>query len=124
MGDARLLDVAAGVRDLFRVDEDGALYLSRVTPDLLAPPVQGAALVRRPLRVAKAVPDVRVLRNDAQGHPLPAAADKDRYLARRGRVEPAQPLLDHWHRGVEVAQATRGCAELVTVLIVVFAEPA
>ena len=68
---ARLLDVAAGVRDLFRVDEDGALYLSRVTPELLAPSVQDATLVRRPLRVAKAVPDVRVLRDDAAGSPSP-----------------------------------------------------
>src|SRR5215212_197229 len=42
----------------------------------------------------------------------------------RGRVGPAQPLLDHWHRGVEVAQAPRDRAELVAVLVVVFAEPA
>lgn len=104
MGDARLLDVAAGVRDLFRVDEDGALYLSRVTPDLLAPPVQDAALVRRLLRVAKAVLDVCVLRDNAQGHLLPAAADKDRNLARRGGL--SLPSLSSI-TGIEASRSRR-----------------
>ncbi len=88
MGDA-VLYISIGVLDLVRSDEDGALYLPRIAPYLLAPFVEDPALAGRLLGVPEAVPDVGVLRHDAQGNLLAAAPDQDRYpLAHRRRVQP------------------------------------
>jgi hypothetical protein len=48
----------------------------RVAIDVLAPCVQHAALVRERLRGAEPVPDVCVLRDDAQRDPFTATADQ------------------------------------------------
>src|SRR3712207_1661942 len=99
------IDVAVEVPDLVRSEVDGALYLFRVAPYLLAPVVEDAALAAGPLGVAETVPDVGVLSDDPQRHLLPAAADQDRQRVsyRRG-VQLRQTLLDDGHRGVEVTE--------------------
>src|SRR5215207_2613074 len=119
-----VLDVAVSVSHQVRPEVDGALYLLRVAPDLLAPVVENAVLAARPLRVGEAVPDVGVLGNDTQRHLLPTAPDQDRYLASGWRVEPGQSVLDDRHRGVEMTEPVTRRPELVAVLVVVPLEPA
>ena len=54
----------------------------------------------------------------------PAAADQDRQLADRRRVELLEPRLDPRQRVAQVAHAVGRGAELVAVLVVVALEPA
>ena len=80
-----------------------------VPADLLAPVVEDAAQLLHRLHVAEAVPDVRVLGRDAQRHLLAAAADADRDLPHRSRVELLPALLDDRQVAVEVAAGCRPC---------------
>src|SRR5829696_2704232 len=119
-----VLHVAVGVLDLIRPDRYGALYLRFVAPDLLAPVVEDAALAGGLLGIPEPVPDVGVLGDDAQGNLLASAADEDRDLSRRRRIQLPEPLLDDGHRGVEVPQPAPRRPELVAVLVVVLLKPA
>src|SRR5205085_8751940 len=54
---------------------------------------------------------------------LSLAADQDREVSHRRRIELAETLLDHGERITEGLEATRRCPELVAVLVVVALEP-
>src|SRR4051812_10749212 len=71
-----LFDVEVCVLDVLGSDGYGALYLGRISPDLLAPVVEDGALAGGLLGVPETVPDVGVLGDDAKGYLLASSADE------------------------------------------------
>jgi hypothetical protein len=102
----------------------GDLDLGRVAAHVGAVPAQDLQLALDRLRVAEAVPDVRVLRHQAQRLALAAAADQHRDLAGRRGVQLAPAGLDPGQCPGQVVQPAAGGAEVVAVLLVVLLEPA
>src|SRR6185312_14157625 len=84
---------------------------------------EDAELALEPLRVAEAVPDVGVLRDDTQRLLLAATADQYRDLAGRRRVESVPAGLDDGQVLRERVEPLARRAELVAVLLVVVLEP-
>ena len=76
------------------VDGRRALDLARVAALLGAPAVEHVVLVLDRRRIAEAVPDVGVPGDQPQRLLLAAAADQDRDVPRRRRVQPTEPRLD------------------------------
>src|SRR5829696_3891478 len=102
-----------------------ALDLLRIPAHPGAPLVEDLILARQLLRLPLTIPDRGVLRDDAQGHLLPATADEDRQrVTNRSRVQLRQPVDDHRHVPIEIAQARGRRSELVAVLLVVSLMPA
>ena len=79
----------------------------RVATDGRAVLVEDAELVLEGRRVAEAVPDVGVLRDDAERLLLSPAADQDGDVAHRRRVELGPALLDARQRLAEGVEC--GC---------------
>src|SRR5690606_26475140 len=100
------------------------LDLARVPANVVAVLGENAQLALERLRVAEAVPDVRVLGDYTQRLTLPTAADEDRDVASRCRVQ-LRPAVTNGGEGVRerLDSRARG-AELKPVLLVVALEPA
>src|SRR3954471_12730125 len=88
------LDQGVGLFDDPAAHAPGALDLGRVAAHVGAVAEQDVVLGPVGLRVAEAVPHVGVLGDELQRHLGAAAADEDRQVAQRRRVELAQAVLD------------------------------
>src|SRR5712691_7922649 len=67
-----------------------SLDARRIASDLRAPLVENCALACEGLNRPEPVPDVRVLRREAQGNGLTLATDQHGQRPERGRVEPCE----------------------------------
>src|SRR5688500_17345417 len=86
-------------------DRGRALDLRRLTANLAAPVVEHFVLMTVVARRPKAVPQVRVLCGELEGHLLAAAADQQRdHLAQWRGVQLPPALLDDRQRAAEVAE--------------------
>src|SRR5690606_567083 len=100
------------------------LDLAHVTTDRLAVLGEDAQFALEGLGVAEAVPDVRVLGDDAQRLLLPARTDENRDGAGGRRVQLRPAIRDDGEGVRERRDPRAGRAELVAVLRVVALEPA
>src|SRR5215211_6493454 len=100
-------------------DLGGALDLFGISSDFGAPLVEDPVLAAELVRLTLAIPDGRVLGDDAEGDLFPAAADEDRErLTHRTGTQPGETFDNDRQVAIEIAQARGRRAELVAVLLV------
>ncbi len=114
-----------GVRGVGQFDADRPVDLAGVAPDLAAALVEDATLGGVGVGAQDAVPELGVLRGQAQRHLLAAAADQDRDRVAHWRGHVGPPVRqDRFQAVPEGAQAVGGRTELVAELAVVALGPA
>src|SRR6185437_8222794 len=120
-GGYELIDLVNLVRP---VEQNAALDGGRIPADLLAPLVEYPRLLREGRHRPEAIPDIGVLRGDAERHSFSLATDHQRQRSQRRRIELGKPRLDPENARLQRGRPRVRSAEVESVLLIVAIRPA